>query len=300
MLRDCRGAPADFSTSRRPLNSSLAMRGARRYIGAMESDDLFLDLPDRRIRGRWVARRGRDDGYTRPALVFLHEGLGCIEMWRDFPARLCAATGFAGFAYDRTGYGQSSPWPTPPGTAYMHSEAEEVLPRVLEAAGIGEHILIGHSDGGSIALISAGHDPETLQAVVTLAAHVIAEDEGIASIRKARVAYDSGELRARLAKYHRDVDGAFDLWADAWLDPAFTGWSIEDRLPGVQVPVQAIQGEDDEYGSELQLGLIAGKVSGYCETRLIPGCGHSPHLQAPERTLAEIARFIGPFAILAE
>jgi len=264
----------------------------------MDADDILLDLPDRRLRGRWIARTARDDGYARPTLVFLHEGLGCIEMWRDFPLRLCAATGFAGFAYDRTGYGQSSPWPRPPGVDYMHIEAEVVLPRVLEAAGIGQHILVGHSDGGSIALISAGHDPETLQAVVTLAAHVICEEEGVASIRKARAAYDGGDLRARLAKYHRDVDGAFNLWADAWLDPAFMGWSIEDRLPGVQVPVQAIQGEDDEYGSELQLGLIAGKVAGYSETRLIPDCGHSPHLQQPQRTLAEIARFIGPFATL--
>ncbi|MBM3623604.1 MAG: alpha/beta hydrolase [Alphaproteobacteria bacterium] len=266
----------------------------------MDADDLLLDLTDRRIRGRWIARAGRDDGYARPTLVFLHEGLGCVEMWRDFPAALCAATGFAGFAYDRTGYGRSSPWPKPPGTAYMHVEAEEVLPRVLEAAGIGEHILIGHSDGGSVALISAGHDPETLQAVVTLAAHVVCEADGVASIRRARVAFDGGELRARLAKYHRDVDGAFNLWADAWLDPAFMDWSIEDRLPGVQVPVQAIQGEDDEYGSELQLGLIAGKVAGYSETRLIPACGHSPHLQQPQRTLAEIARFIGPFATLGD
>ena len=260
------------------------------------SDDVFLDLPDRRIRGRWIARAGRDDGMIRPTLVFLHEGLGCIETWRDFPATLCALTGCAGFAYDRTGYGRSSRWPADPGIRYMHVEAEDVLPRVLAAAGIGEHVLVGHSDGGTIALIAAGHDADDLRAVVTLAAHATCEPVGVASIRQARLAFDGGALRQRLAKYHDDVDATFDLWANAWLSPEFARYSIEDRLPGVEVPVQAIQGEDDEYGTELQLGLIAGKVSGYCETRLIPDCGHAPHLQQPQRTLAEIARFVGPLA----
>ncbi|QQS10619.1 MAG: alpha/beta hydrolase [Rhodospirillales bacterium] len=265
-------------------------------MSAAPPDDVTLDLGDRRLRGRWLARAGRDDGLTRPTLVFLHEGLGCVEMWRDFPARLCARAGFPGFVYDRTGYGRSSAWPSPPGLRYMHIEAEDVLPRALAAAGIDDYVLVGHSDGGTIALIHGGADPAGLRGIVTLAAHVVCEPVSVAAIRAARAAFDAGDLRARLAKYHDDVGATFGLWADAWLDPAFADYSVEDRLPGIEVPVQAIQGEDDEYGSELQLGLIAGKVSGYCETRLLPDCGHSPHLQQPERTLAEIARFIAPLA----
>jgi pimeloyl-ACP methyl ester carboxylesterase len=257
--------------------------------------DLLVDLPDRRLRARWVGRGGRVSG---PVLVFLHEGLGCIEMWRDFPARLCTHTGFPGFVYDRTGYGRSSPWPADPGVRYMEIEADEVLPRLLAAAGIGHCILVGHSDGGTIALNYAATAPAPLHAVVTMAAHAVNEPVCVESIRKARAAYAAGDLRQRLARYHGDnVDGAFRLWNDAWLAPGFQPMDADARLPRIDVPVQAIQGEDDEYGSELQLGVIAGKVSGYCETRLIPDCGHSPHLQQPDRVIAEISRFIAPLAI---
>jgi pimeloyl-ACP methyl ester carboxylesterase len=256
--------------------------------------DLYVDLPDRRLRARWISR---GDRVPRPVLVFLHEGLGCIEMWRDFPARLCAHTGFAGFAYDRTGYGKSSPWPADPGVRYMEIEADEVLPRLLAAAGIDDCILVGHSDGGTIALNFAAGDPDTLRAVVTLAAHAVNEPVCVDSIVKARAAFETGDLRGRLARYHGDnVDGAFHLWNDAWLAPGFEPMDADGRLPKIEVPVQAIQGEDDPYGSELQLGIIAGKVAGYCETRLIPDCGHSPHLQQPDRVIAEISRFIAPLA----
>jgi pimeloyl-ACP methyl ester carboxylesterase len=160
-------------------------------------------------------------------------------------------------------------------------------------------VLVGHSDGGTIALDYAANDPEPLRAVVTLAAHVVTESVCVEAIVRAREAYRTGELRERLAKYHGDnTDRAFHLWSDAWVAPGFQPMDASARLPKVEVPVQAIQGEDDEYGTELQLGLIAGKVAGYCETRLVPDCGHSPHLAQPAYVLGEIARFVAPLAVV--
>lgn len=263
----------------------------------MPSEDIFIDLGDRRLRVRRLTP-ARDDGLDRTVLVFLHEGLGCIEMWRDFPQKLCDATRCAGIVYDRTGYGRSSAWPSDPGVRYMEIEADLVLPRLLTALGVEDCVLVGHSDGGTIALNYAAADPEPLRAVVTLAAHAINEPVCVEAITRARAAFASGDLRQKLAKYHDDVDGAFHLWADAWVSPGFEPMDANGRLPGVAVPVQAIQGEDDEYGSELQLGIIAGKVGGYCETRLVPDCGHSPHLQQPAYVLAEITRFVSPLALL--
>ena len=181
----------------------------------------------------------------------------------------------------------------------MEIEADVVLPRLLAALAIEDCVLVGHSDGGTIALNYAATDPEPLRAVVTLAAHAINEPVCVAAIHRAREAYATGDLRQRLAKYHGDnVDRAFHLWSDAWVAPGFEPMDANGRLPGVEVPVQAIQGEDDDYGSELQLGIIAGKVGGYCETRLVPDCGHSPHLQQPAYVLAEIARFVAPLALV--
>ncbi len=257
----------------------------------------MIDLGDRRLRVRRLAPR-HDDGLERTTLVFLHEGLGCIEMWRDFPQKLCDATRCPGVVYDRTGYGRSSPWPSNPGTRYMDIEADLVLPRLIAALRIDDCVVVGHSDGGTIALDYAAADPEPLRAVVTLAAHAINEPVCTASIEQARRAFAAGELRRGLARYHDNVDHAFNLWADAWLAPGFEPLDVDGRLPRIMVPVQAIQGEDDEYGSELQLGLIAGKVGGYCETRLVPDCGHSPHLQQPGYVLAEITRFIAPLALV--
>ncbi len=259
--------------------------------------DTFIDLGDRRLRICRLAP-ARSDGLDRTTLIFLHEGLGCIEMWRDFPQKLCDATMCHGLVYDRTAYGQSSPWPADPGTRYMEIEADDVLPKLLATLGIEDCVLVGHSDGGTIALNYAASDPEILRAVVTIAAHALNEPVCVEAIARARDAYDNGELRQRLLKYHGDnTDRAFHLWSDAWLSPGFEPMDANARLPGVQVPVQAIQGEDDEYGSELQLGIIAGKVAGYCETRLIPGAGHSPHLQETNYVLSEIARFVGPLSL---
>jgi len=262
------------------------------------SSDDFIDLGDRTLRLAKLAPQRRD-GLESTTLVFMHEGLGCIEMWRDFPQQLCDATLCQGVVYDRTGYGKSSLWPSNPGVRYMEIEADEVLPKLLAALGIDDCVLVGHSDGGTIALNYAARDPEPLRAVVTLAAHAVNEPVCVASIVAAREAFASGELRPRLAKYHGDnVDRAFHLWSDAWVAPGFQPMDANGRLPGVLVPVQAIQGEDDEYGSELQLGIIAGKVGGYCETRLVPGCCHSPHLQQPAYVLSEIARFVAPLALI--
>jgi pimeloyl-ACP methyl ester carboxylesterase len=260
--------------------------------------DEFVDLGDRRLRLRRLSPQ-RCDGLERTTLIFLHEGLGCIEMWRDFPQLLCDAIGCAGIIYDRTGYGRSSPWPTDPGVRYMEIEADLVLPRLLAALGVEDCVLVGHSDGGTIALNYAALDPQPLRAVVTLAAHAVSEPVCVGSIVRAREAFHSSDLRQRLARYHDDVDRTFHLWADAWVAPGFEPMDADGRLAGVVVPVQAIQGEEDEYGSELQLGIIAGKVNGYCETRLLPECGHSPHLQQPRQVAAEIARFVAPLALVS-
>ncbi|MBN9087825.1 MAG: alpha/beta hydrolase [Reyranella sp.] len=261
-------------------------------------DDRLIDLGDRRLRVRRLEPQ-KTDGLERTTLVFLHEGLGCIEMWRDFPQTLCDALQCRGVVYDRTSYGQSSPWPYDPGLRYMEIEADAVLPRLLAALAIDDCVLVGHSDGGTIALNYAAHSPEPLRAVVTLAAHAINEPVCTAAIQRAREAYASTDLRQKLARHHGDnTDRAFRLWSDAWVAPGFEPMDASGRLPRIEVPVQAIQGEDDDYGSELQLGIIAGKVGGYCETRLIPDCGHSPHLQQPTYTLAEIARFVAPLALV--
>ena len=177
----------------------------------MTSKDEFIDLGDRSLRLRRLAPT-RSDGLERTTLIFLHEGLGCIEMWRDFPQRLCDATACSGIVYDRTGYGRSSPWPAEPGLAYMEIEADVVLPRLLAAAGVEDCVLVGHSDGGTIALNYAAADPAPLRAVVTIAAHAINEPVCIAAIHRAREAFASGDLRQRLLKYHGDnVDRAFRL-----------------------------------------------------------------------------------------
>ena len=260
--------------------------------------DSFIDLGDRRLRIRHL-EPAKTDGLDRTTLVFLHEGLGCIEMWRDFPQKLCDVLQCQGVVYDRTAYGQSSPWPSDPGLEYMGIEADLVLPKLLTALEIDDCVLVGHSDGGTIALNYAANDPGPLRAVVTLAAHVVTESVCVEAIVRAREAFRTGELRERLAKYHGDnTDRAFHLWSDAWVAPGFQPMDADARLPRVEVPVQAIQGEDDEYGTELQLGLIAGKVAGYCETRLVPDCGHSPHLQQPAYVLGEIARFVAPLAVV--
>jgi pimeloyl-ACP methyl ester carboxylesterase len=227
-----------------------------------------------------------------PTLVLLHEGLGCVALWRDLPDRLAAATGCGVFAWSRAGYGQSDPITLPRPLTYMEDEARDVLPAVLEAAGIRRAVLIGHSDGASIALLHAGGTQDfRIAGLVLIAPHVIVEEMCVASIAKIATSYEAN-LRNRLARYHRDVDGAFWGWNRAWLDPAFRDWRIDDRVAFVRVPMLLIQGDADEYGTDEQLRIIADEA--YCpvETLLVAGAGHAPQISDAALVVDAIAAFV--------
>lgn len=224
-------------------------------------------------------------------LVFLHEGLGSVAMWRDFPARVAAATGAETIVYSRRGYGRSDRLAGPRAVDYMHVEAREVLPALLRALGIEKPILVGHSDGGSIALIHAGSGHAT-SGLVLMAPHVFVEDVTVASIAAAKDTYRTTDLGKRLGRYHDDADHVFWGWNDIWLLPAFRQWNIESFVPPIAAPMLVIQGEDDEYGSAAQFEAIARLAQAPCETLLLPACRHSPHRDQPERTLELIAGFV--------
>ncbi len=235
-----------------------------------------------------------------PTLVLLHEGLGCVALWRDVPERLAQATGWGVFAYSRFGYGASDPTPLPRPMTYMHDEAQVVLPEVLHAAGVRQAVLLGHSDGGSIAAIYAGTfggaagggGGTELLGLITIAAHFFVEDLNIASIRQIGADYETTDLRRRLARYHRDPDIAFRGWNDAWLDPRFRAFDLTALLPTIAVPILALQGADDPYGTEEQLRVFTAKVQAPITPRLIRGARHAPHLEAKDETLALITDFI--------
>jgi pimeloyl-ACP methyl ester carboxylesterase len=252
----------------------------------MMPGEILLD--GRRLETAWWGPSPAES----PTLVLLHEGLGSVTQWRDVPDRMAEATGCGVFAYSRFGYGQSDPVPLPRPMTYMHDEALRVLPRVLEAAGITRAILVGHSDGGSIAAIYAGavHDPK-IAAIVLIAAHFFVEDLNIESIARIRTDYETSDLRSRLARHHANVDVAFRGWNDAWLDPRFRAFDITEYLPSIRVPILALQGEEDPYGTEAQLQTLERHVRSPLETRLIPGARHAPHLEAKDATLAAIAAF---------
>ena len=236
-------------------------------------------------------------------LVFLHEGLGCAEMWRDFPARLAAAVGCAALVFSRLGYGGSSPCELPRPLEYMQDEGMTVLPAVIAAAGVRDHIVVGHSDGGSIGIVYAGGTPAPgLRGLITEAAHVFCEDISVASIKKARDGYLNGDLRSRLKRYHgSNVDGAFWGWNGAWLHPEFIHWNLESFLPGIGVPMLAIQGANDPYGTVAQLEAIARQAGGGAQQVLLADCAHCPHQERPRATFARMKVFItkalreGPF-----
>jgi len=224
-------------------------------------------------------------------IVLLHEGLGSIAMWRDFPARVAAATGAETITYSRRGYGRSDRLAGPRAVDYMHGEGREVLPALLKALGVAAPVLVGHSDGGSIALIYAGsgHDAAGL---VLMAPHVFVEDITVTSIAAAKETYRTTDLGQRLGRYHDDPDPVFWGWNDIWLHPDFRHWNIESFVPAVRAPLLVIQGADDEYGTPAQLAAIARLATVPCETVLLPGCRHSPHRDQPERTLGLIAGFV--------
>lgn len=227
-----------------------------------------------------------------PTLVLLHEGLGSAGLWGDFPDKLSAATGAGVFAYSRAGYGASSPVKLPRPLDYMEREALDVLPQVLDAIGFRRGLLVGHSDGASIAAIYGGSvQDHRVRGLALLAPHFIVEDISIAGIAKAKVDYETSDLRARLARWHRNVDNAFYGWNGAWLDPAFRGWDISDVLGYVRVPVAIIQGADDQYGTLRQVEIAEAEC--YCpvEVEIVPGIGHSPHREATDITLRVLQDF---------
>jgi len=227
-----------------------------------------------------------------PTLVFLHEGLGSLAMWRDFPAKLAFATGAPAVVYSRYGYGNSDPIAAPRGVRYMHDEALVALPELRRALGLDDVILIGHSDGASIALIHAGSGRWPVHGLVLEAPHVFVEDVSVASIEKARTAYETTGLCQRLARHHADVDSAFRGWNDIWLAPEFRAWTIAEYLPGVTCPVLAIQGADDEYGTLAQLDAIERGVGGSVERLVLADCKHSPHRDQEQAVLAAMADFV--------
>jgi pimeloyl-ACP methyl ester carboxylesterase len=239
-----------------------------------------------RIEYEWVGEGTR-------TLVFLHEGLGSRAMWRDFPAKLAAALGMRGLVYSRPGYGKSVPraagerWQPD----FMHRQAEEVLPAFLDALDVRDPAwLYGHSDGGSIALLFAARFPERTAGVIAAAPHIFVEDLSVESIARTREAYLATDLRAKLARYHDDVDSAFWGWNDIWLHPPFRDWNIERDIEGIRAPLLALQGADDEYGTLAQIRGIARRVP-HAELLEIAACGHSPHRDQPEAVIRAVARF---------
>ena len=246
-------------------------------------------------------------GALHPTLVFLHEGLGSVHMWRDWPARLCAQLGCAGLVYSRQGYGQSDPVPDVRGPSgqtdgqrfgrllpdYMHREAFEVLPALLKALGIERPVLLGHSDGGTIALLHASRFD--VSGCIVMAPHVMVEPISLQAIAQARQAFEQGALRERLAAYHADVDCAFWQWNEVWLSPAFASFDIRADLADIQAPLLAIQGVDDPYGSLAQIEDIAQAVP---HTRLVtlPACGHSPHRDQPQAVAYAVTDFMASLA----
>lgn len=246
-------------------------------------------------RGRHLEyRRIRSVNDDAPTLIFLHEGLGCVAMWKDFPDRVAETTGCDVFVYSRAGYGSSDPVDLPRPLTYMHTEALKVLPQLMDAADIRRAILIGHSDGASISLVNAGgvQDPRVIGAVV-MAPHVFAEQISIDSIEKAKTAYETGTLRDGLARYHGDnVDVAFWGWNRAWLNPEFWHWNLEEYLAPITIPLLLIQGRNDEYGTGAQIEAIEKQVSGPVETLWLPDCGHSPQRDRRDATLRAIADFV--------
>lgn len=254
-----------------------------------------VDLGDMQLEYRWISAANAKR--HRPVLIFLHEGLGCTAIWRDFPDHVARRTGHAAFVYSRAGYGASSPVSLPRPVSYMHDEGLDVLPRLLDALGFESVVLIGHSDGASIALIHAGAYRESantrVRGIVALAPHVFNEPESVASIREAARAFRHGELRNKLHRLHGDnVDCAFWGWNGAWLDPRFLDWNIEEYLPGISVPILVIQGLEDEYGTVAQYRAIEAKSGGTVEVLVLEDCGHSPHREQPAMTLDAIAGFV--------
>ncbi|MGE5515735.1 MAG: alpha/beta fold hydrolase [Bacteroidota bacterium] len=259
----------------------------------MTPDMGFVDIDGVRLECRWAGAR-RDGA---PVLVFLHEGLGSVSLWRDFPDQVAAATGLAAFVFSRQGYGGSSPIALPRPLDYLEREGRDVLPRVLDAAGIASAILIGHSDGASIALVHAALDRSgRVRAVAALAPHTFVEDVCLAAIAQVRESY-AASLRPRLERHHgANVDNAFYGWNDTWLHPGFKAMDLRPLLPAITVPALVIQGDDDEYASAAQVDEVVAGVGGAVRGLMLPACGHSPQRDQPAAVIAAIAELVRPLS----
>jgi pimeloyl-ACP methyl ester carboxylesterase len=247
----------------------------------------FLTIDGHRLEILWI-EPNRADG---PPIVMLHEGLGSIALWKDFPLSVAAATGGGVLVYSRYGHGNSDRLQEKRPLDFMHHEAQVVLPELLAKLRIEQPILLGHSDGGSIALLYAGAFPGSPQAVILEAPHVFVEDLSVASIAAAKASFQATGFRQKLARYHANVDQTFWGWNDIWLDPAFRSWNIESYLDSIRCPVLCIQGEQDEYGTPAQVHAIAARVPG-TQVVMLPDCKHSPHRDQRQQTLQAVAEFV--------
>jgi pimeloyl-ACP methyl ester carboxylesterase len=258
-------------------------------VGVVRAREIAIDRDGRSIQveHEWIEGPG-----DAPLFLFLHEGLGCVAMWRDFPRELCAAMRARGLVYSRPGYGGShDPAAYARDVDYLHREAYEVLPRLLDALGVKEPVwLFGHSDGGTIALLFAARFAERTAGVVVLAPHIFVEDVTVRGVRRALDAYGPAQ-RSGLARYHRDPDAVFRAWTDIWLDPRFRDWNIEREIEAIRAPVLAIQGVDDEYATLDQVHGIARRVPS-TEVVELERCAHSPQRDQPRRVIEAVARFL--------
>jgi pimeloyl-ACP methyl ester carboxylesterase len=258
----------------------------------------FVTVQGRRLEYRRIAATRP----TAPTLVFLHEGLGSVSLWREFPTDVARATGCGVVVYSRYGYGRSDVLEAPHRVDYMHREARDVLPELLDKLGVVDPLLVGHSDGASIALLYAGAHPGS-KGLIVLAPHVFVEDISVRGIAEARESFDSSDLPERLARHHADPARTFYAWNDIWLHPDFRAWNIEEILPQITCPLLAIQGLDDVYGTMQQLAAIERGTRGTIKLVKLESCGHSPHRDQPEATLAAMVEFIrdvAPGAIQAK
>jgi pimeloyl-ACP methyl ester carboxylesterase len=248
----------------------------------------YLNLQNGRIEYEWF---GADENPNAQTLVFLHDGIGCLSLWRDFPARVAEATNCRAFVFSRFGYGNSSPINLPRPVHFMHDEAFQVLPELLAAAHITNPIFIGHSDGASIALIYSAKN--NVPALILEAPHVFVEDLTVQSIAQAGEDYRHGDLKQKLQRHHgENVDVAFWGWNQVWLNPEFGSWNIENFLPQVKCPILVIQGKEDQFGTQKQVESISKQCSGPVQTVMLPNCKHTPHREQPVQTFDAMVNFI--------
>ena len=257
--------------------------------GTNRAETGSVEVLGQRLEYRWI---GPPPGEA-PTIVFLHEGLGSARMWRDFPERLAAESGCSALVYSRAGHGGSSPAAGPRSVRYLHDEALEVLPAVLARFGLEKVVLFGHSDGASMANLSAGTNPGSVRAIVLEAPHVFVEPVTVEGVRKVAGEYETSRLKERLGRHHgANAEPLFRAWAGIWLAPEFRAWNIEEHLPAILCPVLVVQGEDDPYGTLRQVEAIIGKVRGPASTLVLSDCGHSPHAERPGEVLGAAAKFI--------